>query len=643
MSVTNQQKEYKRLRSYLNPFLRGPNVDAVLNALAAGSSSYLIENAAAVNDQLYITTASGVYLDRRLNDYGIIRPTSVGLSDDIFRQIGIEVKNRKQVRDLVNNILNIMFGDEFTRATSDSQEFEPYNLSNNDNLIINFDENQTVNVVFKTEQFQSIAAATAIEVANAITETLRSKNFKGTAIAKNDGNGNYVKLLSDTVGPSSSVTVLGGKAQNKLKFPAIIPTGGNFSTQWTVSLQPGGIIRFTWTGGADPLIGEVIPDNYVNIFGGGFLGSGYEGSYPVVNAVGGSVNNAYFEVENPEGTEPPIGFNPVTQGGSTLNPTILFFNPERRTLSNLKSYAAIYQAEAKVLQVFLPAATKVVRRSRLGSAHLHDPIKTIFYFEQNPNLNDQFIISNISTLIAGVDFPIAFSYLETMENLKIAINSIGGLTAVIGKDIDTGKNILTVYQNNIDITLIGNYIGLATITTSGILGDVLSIQPNQNGPYIYDLSQGFVISSIATSLDQNLNDVNTKIINVKDSSQFPDEQGYIVLNYGTENQEGPIPYVGRPSNGTLLINPTYTFQKTHDINCDVALVAQKNSVEISRDGLDWPFYITDVVSGRIYCQSLIESVAATGINIVFTILYPSDIGLSKWGTEYTENPKIWGY
>jgi hypothetical protein len=35
-------------------------------------------------------------------------------------------------------------------------------------------------------------------------------------------------------------------------------------------------------------------------------------------------------------------------------------------------------------------------------------------------------------------------------------------------------------------------------------------------------------------------------------------------------------------------------------------------------------------------------VAATGINIVFTILYPSDIGLGKWGTQYSENPAVWG-
>ena len=643
MAVTTKDQEYKRLRSYLNPAIRGANVDAVLQALAAGNSSYLINNAAAVNDQLYIVTASGVYLDQRLADYGIIRPPSVGLSDDIFRQIGIEVKNRKQVRDLINNILNIMFGDELTKASDKSSAFEPYNLADGDTLIFNFDEAETVTVIFKTNQFVNIAAATAQEVADAITGTLSSQGFKGISIANNDGNGNYVELLSNTIGPSSSVTVLGGSAQNKLKFPSPVSlAGGNQFTQWTVSLQPGGIVRFTWSGGPDPLVGEVAVGNYVNIYGGGFLNSGYEGSYTVTKTVGGSVNASYFEVENPLGPPPTFGFNPVTQGGSASNPTILFFIPTREVLSRLHSYAAVYQSQGKVLQIFLPASTKVIRRSRLGSAHLHYAPNEVFTFQSNPNVNDQFVITTDTTLVAGVDFAIDATYTVTMDNLRVAVNAIPGLVGVIGVDVVTRKNILTIFQDVPTLTLVGSYSGSASITASGLIGDPLSVQPNQFGPYMYDLTQPFTVSSTGTILEQHLDGTDPRIFEVKDASKFPDGQGYLIIDYGTEDQEGPIPYIGRPSNGTLLISPSYTIKTPHEIGADVALVAVKGSVTISKDGLDYPFYITDVVSGRIYSQSLIESIAATGINIVFTILYPNDIGLGKWGTEYTENPIVWG-
>lgn len=642
MSVTTQEQEYKRLRSYLNPYIRGANTDSVLNALAAGASSYLINNVAAVNDQLYITTASGVYLDQLLAQYGIVRPSAVGLSDDIFSQIGIQVKNRKQVRDLINNILNIMFGDELTRASNKATTFEPYNLSDGDTLIVNFDEAETATITFSTNQFVSIAAATAQEVADAITENLRSHGLVGTATVNNDGNGNFVELLSDTIGPASSVTVLGGRAQNQFKFPSIIPAGGNQFTQWTVSLQPGGIVRFTWSGGPNPFIGEVTEGNYVNIYDGGFLNSGYEGTYTIVTAVGGDVNNSYFEVENPLGPTPGLGFNPVTQGGNALHPTIAFYNPVRQILANLHSYAAVYQPQGRLLQIFLPAATKVVRRTRLGSSHLHDPPHAVFSFQSNPNVNDQFSITSSNTLVAGSDFVIAVSYAQTMINLANAISTITGVVPVIGIDEITKENILTVYQDSPSLTLTGTYTGSASITASGLLGDPVSVQPHQEGPYMYDLTQPFTVSSTGTVLTQDLDGTDPRIFTVKDASNFPDAQGYLIFDYGAETQEGPVPYIGRPSNNTLLISPAYTLKNKHLSGSDVALVAVKGSATISKDGLDYPFYLTDVVAGRIYSQTLIESVAATGINIVFTILYPNDIGLGKWGTQYSENPIVWG-
>ena len=69
-----------------------------------------------------------------------------------------------------------------------------------------------------------------------------------------------------------------------------------------------------------------------------------------------------------------------------------------------------------------------------------------------------------------------------------------------------------------------------------------------------------------------------------------------------------------------MINPAYTIKKTHSSGTDVALMAQKSPPTLERDGTDYPFYITDVVSGRLYAQELINSIAATGINIVFTVM-----------------------
>jgi len=57
-----------------------------------------------------------------------------------------------------------------------------------------------------------------------------------------------------------------------------------------------------------------------------------------------------------------------------------------------------------------------------------------------------------------------------------------------------------------------------------------------------------------------------------DTSDFPDQESYIVLDFGTDNQEGPIRVLGRPSTGSLLIDPSYRFKKTHEVGADITLI-----------------------------------------------------------------------
>jgi hypothetical protein len=315
----------------------------------------------------------------------------------------------------------------------------------------------------------------------------------------------------------------------------------------------------------------------------------------------------------------------------------MFYNPVRKTLASRLSYAAVYQPTARLLQIFLPAATKVIRRGREGSAHLHEPPMVSYELNAQPNGGDTFNLTSTALIQQGVNFVNGATVNDTVINMAEAINlTYPTLNAF------ANKNVLNVFVNDAAATMVGTYSGVAAISASGPLGDMLSLAPNQLGPYMFDTSQPFTVSNIGTTLQQDLDGTMPRVIQVADASQFPDEQGNIILGYGTQEQEGPIPYIARPSNTTLLISPAYNVKKFHADGTDVALVASKSAADISRDGLDYPFYITDVVSGRIYAQDLINSVAASGINIVFTILYPNDIGLGKWGTVYSENPTIWG-
>lgn len=668
------QDEYKRLRQFLNPAIRGKNTDAILYSIGS-ATQYLTSSVQAVHDQIYISTATERYLDQRLADYNIIRPANVGLSDDVFREIGISVINRKQVRDLINAILLAVFGAETTNATARSSTFEPYNLIDGDTLSMQFDGGEVLTVTFTSDQFTNINSATAQEVADAITKSLRKQGKKGSAFAKDDGQGAYVTLISDTVGPSSSVTVTGGRAQNVLKFDRIRPTTAGASTQWTVSQISGGSLRFTWSGGASPSVGKVQVGDYVNIYGSSFSYAN-RGTYNVTSVKSGVVGNAYFEIYNPNGI-------PETVVQGTVD-SVLFFQPLKSTIISRQRYAAVFQEEARLLEVFIPATTKVVRRDRIGSAHLHEPIQTTTTFDPGKNqmsdisvpvpalISDgQYLIidalgyayyvyfdntgGNLTdpAPVGRIGVRVDISSSTTANDVAVALASALSGTGQIAAAKPSGSSVracntitgAVAAASNVDVnglTVSTFQVGSDSSTTTTSVPDPTAFLSGQEGPYIYDISQPFVISSVGTVSTQEYNPDTGRVISVNDASSFPDNQGLLILGYGTSHQEGPIPYLARPSSGSLLLNPSYRIKNIHPSGTDVALIAQSGPVNISKDGTDYPFYITDVVAGRLYVEDLINMVSATGINVMITILYPGDVGLGKWGTENSEKVYIWG-
>jgi hypothetical protein len=537
MAITTTAQEVAKLRSYLNPLIRGKNTDAVLYALASGFSSYLVNTADNVQQQMYLATAQSIFLDRLAAEFNVTRPPQVGVGDDEFRQIAIQIKNLKAIRTLINSILNIIYGDQLTKASAASSKLETYALADQDTLILSFDNQAPVTIIFNTNQFSNIGAALAQEVADAITTNLSAMALDGYAVMQDDGNGPYVRIYSNTVGPASAVTILGGSAQNVLVFPAPVGAGGNLSTQWTLTEANGGAIRFTWTGGANPNLGKLSVGNYVNIYGGGFASSSNVGSYTITGLLGGAQDSSYFEVYNPLGT-PGI----VVQGNDNA---VLFFNPEQQKVTSQTTYAAQFQVSPRTVQVFIPAITKVVRRTRQGSAHLNDD-----------------------------------AFAETLAG--------------------------------------------------------------QPGPYLYDLTQPFTISKTSTSLTQNLSGADPKLISVADSSDFPDAPGYLIFGYGTAEQEGPVPYIATPSSTTILISPAYTLKNSFLSGANVILVETKAQIVIATDGSNFDFILTGDSAGKNWCIDLINQISATGLNIIFTVIFPSDIGLGKFGTPFSEITTVYG-
>lgn len=510
------------LRRFLNPAIKGKFVTAVLRSIATGDE-FNAQNVLAVKDQVFMATATGTYLDKLLSQIGIVRPSQTGIDDDTLRDLAIAQTNTKLVTNIFLQVLEAFYGKDAVSSNMLSSVAETYALEDGMQLVVEVDDNpKLLTVTFHAADFSSIAAAKAIEVANVISRASINQGYTLTSdeFLDNITGDKYVQLLSGTRGPKSSIRVRGGEAQNILRFSTILPTTQDVGTQFTMSIS-GGNVRFTWTSGADPGIGIVEVDDYVNIFGSGFDPNN-RGTFPIRVIQSGAVGNSYFEVENPNFTAQ----SPVTLG--TVD-DVLFFDPTRVTLNNLVRKASVYEVNPYEIVVLLPVTTKIVKRQLIGSAHL------------NPS-------------VVGSIFP---------------------------------------------------------------------------GPYLYSPRSGFGISGMQTNLTQDILAGQVySVVNVQDSSRFPDSEGHLVFEYGYDQQEGPVRYFGRSSSSSLLLDPSYKFKKDHDQNTQVNLVNSVAPIKVSQDGSDYPLYLTDSIVGRIEAENMIRTLTASGVFLNVIVVVPDGTGLN---------------
>jgi len=150
------------------------------------------------------------------------------------------------------------------------------------------------------------------------------------------------------------------------------------------------------------------------------------------------------------------------------------------------------------------------------------------------------------------------------------------------------------------------------------------------GAYLFNPKSGFPISKTSVPLNQVINagQVYSVISTNGSSTEFPDQIGFLVFDFGTSNQEGPIRYLGRPSNNTLLLDASYTFKKTHAVNADITLVTSTKPFQPRVDGRDYATYLTGTTKGRIEAENLSNRLVAAGIFLNILIVYPGGPGLN---------------
>jgi N-acetylneuraminic acid mutarotase len=358
------------LRKFLSPALRGPGWDALIAGLAT-ADTYRSETAQLAFDQLFKTTASGIYLDRRAADDGFVRPANIGISDDVFRKVAIKTTAFKQIEQVMLDVLEAYYGSEATRAFVQSTVAEPYALRDGDTLIIQTEANRKVVVLFAAKDFNSIAAASAIEVSVVINRALLANGLRAYAAAYLDPSTRktYVRVFSGALGMRGYVRVYGGRAQNLLAFPTAVhaaSSGPQATTQFTVTAGrgvaingvAGGTVRFTFSAGTDPVLQDVLAGDYVNMYGS-VVPDAFKGTYTVTG-----VSSTYFEISNGSLLWPAT----ITLTAAT---DVRFYRPTNDTIQTTGRMATVTRADPTNLNVILPATTQAVSRTAKSAAYLH--------------------------------------------------------------------------------------------------------------------------------------------------------------------------------------------------------------------------------------------------------------------------------
>lgn len=167
------------------------------------------------------------------------------------------------------------------------------------------------------------------------------------------------------------------------------------------------------------------------------------------------------------------------------------------------------------------------------------------------------------------------------------------------------------------------------------------------GPFTFDRQEGAALTSVEEVLNQTVSAgqrySSIKLATSPDPSpalQFPDATGYLVFNFGYENQVGPVRYLGRLSVSELLLDASFRFPATLPPGATVTLLSQRSPFAPAADEHLGSFYATSAAAGRVAAESALNQVMGAGLDIEVDVVYPSDRGLGGEGFPTRASQKL---
>ena len=204
-----------------------------------------------------------------------------------------------------------------------------------------------------------------------------------------------------------------------------------------------------------------------------------------------------------------------------------------------------------------------------------------------------------------------------------------------GGDVASGAEIGEVYKN---------YSPNATIASDSAISDAIL------GPYIFDPIEGLGVTNTQSTVGGSLyagihKNQKYTVLPVVDATVFPDSEGWIVIGFGTDYQTLPIKYYGRFDQFGLFIDYSYEFKTEEPVGTEVNLLSQR--APFAPTALVGGLYATSSSAGRIAAENTINDIAAAGIDLKISIVYPGDRGLggedypASGATKLSDKTTVW--
>lgn len=677
-----------KIHNQLNPYFRtrqNPNWKALIESIGDldEETATLIQE---VRKQFFIQTAERPYIDRLAANLRVQRPRLVGMDDETFRRyIPIMAYQPKQVKLIMDKLLDVFFFREATTAFTQSQASEPFNLEDGWELTYTTDGVNEENIRFLSQDFTSITEAKAEEIAASIN---RQAKFSFAVvfddrILKNK----YIRVFTNTVGSKGSIEVFGGRSNIALQFNGTIAgAGSGLDTQWSVT-KVGDTTTFQHVGGVSPNLNLI-----------------QRGDVAVIDLQG---NSGSFEIVDVDLSSSSFSFLNLFAVPGTYDHAILsnsyvrFIRPTKSIVWNKANRALVWEVSPGEAIIEMPATPPVVRRSLKGSAHLNGLVGQMTDRPNNASITladatewpsagmfvmapkesiDMHILTpsldtTISTDISGrYDvYERKYTYTGKLGNsltgitpelprksevVELPITSISrtssiatAVTAtphnlVVGQGVriidvvdstfNLSKEVLEVLSTT-SFTYISpgadgsssngyvrsEFVGLS-VEGSSIYLTSAKINTGVLGPYLWDESAAFVLSSYTSKTVTDIRAGNIVLnLQIEEPNNIPSDQGFLIFDYGLETQEGPVRYLYKASESVIALDPSYVFKFDHTPGSAITAIRRKGGHVLSGLGTEYPFYVSDPAAARLILQDLILSVKSVGVFLRFIIRFPT--------------------